>query len=108
MYDNKIYASQKALIALKELESRAINCNSIDRRDDQVKIACLNVQNLIHHIEDVKNHHRLNQHNLILLSETWFARLQTASPSNPYRLTGYDANYINVGSGKELAPFSEP
>lgn len=101
-------ASQKALKALKDLETKAINRNCIGRRLDQVKIACLNVQNLIHHIEDVKQHPKILEHDMIFLSETWLSDIHTSADSNPYQINGYNAHYINVENGKGLAAFNEP
>ena len=57
---------------------RSINANYIGQRDDQIKIVLLNVQNLIHHIEDVKFHHILMDHNLIVLTETWLSDVLTS------------------------------
>ena len=64
LYEEKIYTSQKALKALKYLEDLAINADSIGKRNDQIKIACLNVQNLRHHFEDLSHDHRLRSQNL--------------------------------------------
>ena len=71
LFEDKIYTSQKSLKALKELEERAINDNYIGKREDEVNIVILNVQNLTHHIEDVRSHTILHDQNLIILSETW-------------------------------------
>ena len=71
VYEHKIYASQKAIDALKSLEERAVNPNCIGRREDQIKIASLNVQNIIHHIEDLKAHHKILEHNIVFCNETW-------------------------------------
>lgn len=57
--EKNICIGKKAIDALKELESRAINANCIGRRDDKVKIAFLNTQNLINHIGDVMHDHKL-------------------------------------------------
>ena len=73
LFEDKIYTSQKSLKALKELEERAINDNYIGKREDEVNIVILNVQNLMHHIEDVRNHTIIHDQNLIVLSETWIA-----------------------------------
>ena len=64
IYEDNIYTSLKALKALKKLEDRAINANSIGRRNDIIKIACLNVQNLRHHFADVYHDHKLKDQNL--------------------------------------------
>ena len=108
VYRNKIYANLKALRALKDLENKAINANSIGRREDQIKIACLNSQNLVHHIEDIKQHHKILEHNLICLSETWLSDRITNALPGTYQIPNYTPNYINVGNGKGLATFSEP
>ena len=71
IYEDKIYTARKPLVALKELEEKAINANYIGKREDQISIIILNVQNLVHHINDIKNHHILNAQNLLILSETW-------------------------------------
>ena len=70
MIYTKIYTTRKPLVALKELEERAINNNHIGKREDHVNIVILNVQNLMHHIEDVKKHHILHDQNLLVFSET--------------------------------------
>merc|ERR1712074_274007 len=71
LFEDKIYTARKSLMALKELEKRAINDNYIGKRENEINIVILNVQNLIHHIEDVKHHNTLLDQNLIILSETW-------------------------------------
>ena len=90
VYREKIYTSQKALKALKDIESRAINMNVIGRRDDQIKILCMNTQNLIHHIEDVKGDPKITEHNLIFLSETWLSDTLTSDSNHPYQIANYD------------------
>ena len=94
VYKDKIYTSKKSLRALKELESRAINSESIGKREDCIKIGFLNVQNLVWHIEDVKFHHKLREHDLVCLSETWLCDANTSSTSNSYQLSSnsYFAN----------------
>lgn len=94
-------------MALKELESRAINSNCIGRRDDQIKILSLNVQNLMHHIDDIKCHHKILEHNLMFLSETWLSDQLTNSYSNPYKISNYTAHYLNIGNGKGITAFAE-
>ena len=84
LFEDKIYASRKALVALKELEDKAINANVIGKRCDQIKIAFLNVQNFKHHIEDVKKHHLLHDQNLFVLSETWLSDVQTCYENNQF------------------------
>ena len=73
IFEEKIYTSQKSLIALKQLEERAINDKCIGKSEDEVNIIMLNVQNLKHHMADVKFHHKLHDQNLIILSETWLS-----------------------------------
>lgn len=70
-FENKIHTSQKLLKALKDLLARATNDNCIGKCHEEVNIIILNVQNLMHHIEDVKNHHILQDQNHVILSETW-------------------------------------
>ena len=65
----------------------------------------MNIQNLNHHIEDIKYHHRIQDHNIIFLSETW---LSDTHNSNHYHLPNYSSNFISIGNGKGLAAFSEP
>ena len=108
VYRHKIYASPKALSALKTLESKAINRNSIGRREDQIKIVCLNIQNMIHHFEDLKHHHKILEHNLIFLSETWLSNVSTCNTSHPYQLDNYSSHFVNIGNGKGLAAYYEP
>ena len=108
VYRNKIYAPPKALSALKTLESKAINRNCIGRREDQIKIVCLNIQNMIHHFEDLKYHHKILEHNLIFLSETWLSNVLTCNTTNPYQLDNYGSRFVNIGNGKGLAAYSEP
>ena len=107
-YAHKIYTSPKALQALKNLEHKAINRNCIGRREDQIKILCLNVQNLQHHIDDIKHHPKIFEHNLIFLSESCLKDSMTSSESNLYELSNYSSNFLNVGTGKGLACYSEP
>ena len=108
VYRDKIYTNQKPLKTLKDLERKAINANVIGRRDDQIKILCMNTQNLIHHIEDVKGHPKVTEHNLIFLSETWLSDSLTLGNNHPYQIANYHPHYINIGNGKEIASFSEP
>ena len=108
VYRHKIYTSPKALKAPKELEDRAINSNCIGEREDQLKIACLNIQSIIHHIEDVKHHHKLHKHDLLFLCETWLCNTLTDNASNTYQLANYTQHYNNIGNGKGLAAFSNP
>ena len=68
IYEDEIYTTRKPLVGLKELEERAINNNYIRIRDDQVNIIILNVQNLTHHIEDIK------QHYILLLKKFFWAK----------------------------------
>ena len=105
VYIHKIYTCKKSLKALKELESKAINNNSIGRWEERIKICCLNIKNLIHHIEDVKHHHKIREHELILLSETWISDRHTSNVSNPYQIPNYTSHYNNIGNGKGLASF---
>ena len=107
VYRHKIYTSPKALKALKELEPRAINSNCIGRRDDQIKILSLNTQNLIHHIEDIKCHHKILEHNLMFLGESWLSDQLTNSNTNPYKISNYTAHYLNIGNGKGITAFTE-
>ena len=84
--EDEIHISTKSLLALKELEERAINANYIGRRDDQVNVIMLNVQNLKHHIEDIKHHHALHDPNLLILSETLLSMNDTHDQNNQYEL----------------------
>ena len=99
----KIYLFQharKPLIALKELEERAINNNHIGKREDQVNIVILNVQNLMHHIEDIKKHHILHDQNLLVFSETWISPCQENEVDQRYSLDNFVPKFCNVGNGK--------
>ena len=108
VFREKIYPSKKALKELRNLERKAINDNCIGRRDDQIKIVCLNVQNLLHHIEDVKFHPKILEHNLIFLCETWLCDQNVSNDSNPFKIPDYTPHYVNVGNGKGVAAYSEP
>ena len=105
VYRDKIYTNQKPLKTLKDLESKAINANVIGRRDDQIKILCMNTQNLIHHIEDVKGHPKVTEHNLIFLSETWLSDSLTLGNNHPYQIANYHPHYINIGNERESHRF---
>ena len=65
IYEDKIYTARKPLVALKELEEKAINANYIGKREEQVSIIILNVQNLVYHINDIENHHIINDQNYV-------------------------------------------
>jgi len=108
LYEEKIYTSQKALKALKYLEDRAINADSIGKRNDQIKIACLNVQNLRHHFEDVSHDHTLRAQNLFFLCETWLSNTQNDTMDNYYHLDNYSSKFCSAGYGKGLAAYSDP
>ncbi|HIL27520.1 MAG TPA: hypothetical protein EYG21_09105 [Nitrospinaceae bacterium] len=107
VYPHKIYTSPKPLAALRELEGKAINCNSIGRREDQIKIVYLNCQNLITNIQDIKGHPKIFEHNLIFLGETWVTDSLLCREQNAFQLNGYTSNYLNIGRGKGLATFHE-
>ena len=107
VYEHKIYASQKAIDALKSLEERAVNPNCIGRRDDQIKIASLNVQSIIHHIEDLKAHHKILEHNIVFCNETWLNNEITNRFFDDYQIPNYAAHFVNAGNGKGLAAYSE-
>ena len=103
-----IYTSQKALKALKYLEDKAINADSICKRNDQIKSTCLNVQNLRHHFEDVSHDHRLRAQNLFFLCETWLPNTQYEAIDNYYYLDNYLAKFCSAGNGKGLAAYADP
>ena len=108
LYPDKIYTSKKALLALKDLENRAVNADIIGKRDDQIKISFLNVQNLIDHIDDVKHDHKLLESNLILLGETWLQPTQDTAPTpNRFSIPNYHARYSSSGGGVGLATYFE-
>ena len=92
---------------MKELEERAINNNYIGKRDDQVNIIILNVQNLTHHIEDIKQHHILHDQNLLVFSETWIPASHRNEIDQRYSLNSYAPNFCNVGNGKGLVGYSD-
>ena len=92
---------------LKELEERAVNDNFIGRKDDQINIVVLNVQNIKHHMSDIKHHHILNEQNLLILSETWLSSTDLNDINHPYKLPGYEANYCIAGNGKGIVGFKE-
>ena len=99
LYEDKIYATRKPLIALKELEKRAINNNHIGKRDDLVNMIVLNVQNLMHHIEDIKKHHILHDQNLLVFSETWIPASQRKEVDHRFSLDNFVPKFCNVGNG---------
>ena len=107
LFEDKIYTSQKSLKALKELEERAINDNYIGKREDEVNIVILNVQNLIHHIEDVRNHTILHDQNLIILSETWIPATYGNDAAQQYSIPNFNSNFCNVGNGKGMVGYSD-
>ena len=107
LYEDKIYTTRKPLVALKELEERAINNNYIGKRDDQVNIIVLNVQNLTHHIEDIKRHHILHDQNLKVFCETWITAIHRNEIDQRYSLNNYAPNFCNVGNGKGLVGYSD-
>ena len=106
-YKNNFFTPKKALKTLKDIENRAINANYIGRREDQIKIVLLNVQNLCNHIEDVKCHHILQDQNLLIFSETWLTDIQTNFGNGKYELQEYEATFCNVGNGKGVAAYSD-
>lgn len=108
LYEEIIYTSRKALKALKYLVGRAINADSIGKRNDQIKITCINVQNLRHHFENVSHYHTLRAHNLFFSCETWLSNTQYEAVDNYYHLDNYLAMFCSAGNGKGLAAYADP
>lgn len=79
--------------------------NQIGRMGNQMKIACLNVQNLVNHVKDVTNHRQMLEHDLSFLSESWIANTLTTNANHLYRLTNNRPNFISIGNGKCLSSF---
>lgn len=100
LYESKIYTTSKPLVALKELEERAIINNHIGKREDQVDIVIFNVQNLMHHIEGVKKHHILHDQNLLVFSETWIPPFHENEVDQRCSLDNFAPKFCNVGNGK--------
>ena len=96
----KTYTTHKKEVKVLEHHvDRAIYAYRIGKRNDQIKIACLNVQNLRHHFEDVNHDHTLKAQNLFFLCETWLSNTQNDTTDNYYQLDGYMSKFCSVGYG---------
>ena len=84
-----------------------MNENYIGRDGDQIKIVILNVQNIKHHISDIKHHHVLHDQNLLIFSETWLSITDLNDANHPYKIPGYEANYCIAGNGKGIVGYAE-
>ena len=107
LYPEKIYPNKKALKALEELENKALNNMFIGRCSSKIRIVYLNVQNLNYHVHDVQCDHKLKEHNLILLGETWVQNNEIFSNQNQFAMKDYEVNYCNIGNGKGMIGHSE-
>ena len=67
----------------------------------------MNVQNLMHHIEDVRNHAILQDQNLVILSETWIPATYWNDTDQQYSLPNFNSNFCNVGNWKGMAGYSD-
>ena len=68
--------------------------NTIGRRNDQIQNFYINVQNLSHHTLDVKQHHKILEHNLVILGKTWLSDGLTNNSNCPYQINNYSSNFI--------------
>ena len=99
----KIYPDEKALEELKILEKKSVNQHFEESKNStSLKIACLNVQSLQKHYQDVKADYRLMNSSLLLLCETWIP----SEAGYSYDLPNYSSNFNNVGRGKGIAGYS--
>ncbi|MCS5643815.1 MAG: AAA family ATPase [Dehalococcoidia bacterium] len=103
----------KAFHACPEVlhEEEKINARSLNRnppmwhkkKENQIKIAALNIYNLQTHMEDLRSDHGMKNADLILLSETWLS--EEDEKNKNMTIETYQENFVSVGKGKGLASY---
>ena len=106
LHEEKIYPSQKALIALKGLEERSINRTLINKNDNLIYISYLNVQNMNNHYQDIRRDHHLQKNDLIVFGETWIPKeLSDKDSNNKICQHDYQSTFCNEGNGKGIVGY---
>jgi hypothetical protein len=107
LHENKIHASEEDMAEVNMMEQRSLDRNPTiwqQKKENQIKIATLNINNLHAHIEDLKSDHDMKEANIILLSETWL-KPEDETKQN-LKIKTYKENFVSAGNGKGLAGYS--
>ncbi len=103
---NKIHACPKVLQEDEKMNERSLNRNPPiwqQKKENQIKIAALNIYNLKSNIEDLRSDHSMKNADLILLGETWIN--EEDEKSQNLKIETYQENFVSVGKGKGLASY---
>jgi exonuclease III len=100
------YACPKVLKEDEKMNARSLNRNPPTwhkKKENQIKIAALNIYNLQTHMEDLRSDHGIKNADLILLSETWLS--EEDEKNKNMKIETYKENFVSVGKGKGLASY---
>ena len=98
----KIVPNVKALAECRRMDSVAVN-KQIQNWNSSLKLAHMNGQSLLRHIDDLKADSVLIQSDIIFVNETWIP--EGFTNEEKFNLPGFQRKLLNVGRGKGIACF---